>query len=94
MKIKLSIEQINSKRDIYGNTYYIVHIYNNETGECFSYQDSTDNISIFCHTAGYKYGGEFIIYYSVLPIREFNRQAKNVPYMSNEEIISRLKAWL
>lgn len=95
MKIKASANIIKSERDYYGNVYNYTSVVNNETGESFTYSDSTDNITGYFREAGYNFG-EFKVYELVLPKRTYKAKAKvnNVSYIAGEQVIEKLKAWL
>jgi hypothetical protein len=69
-----------SKRDLYGNVYGFITVTNTKTGETIeALVDSPGNEDVILSKIGLKY--ENAVYNTVqLPIREFNREAKGLPW--------------
>lgn len=93
MKIKVHCHKTISKRDLYGNVYFVIKLTNNETGDSFTYYDSCDNSAFYLREAGYNWG-DFNYTEEIIPIRQFNKLAKNHKYMFTEEIVSKLASWI
>lgn len=72
-----------SKRDMYGNCYGYIRVTNTKTGESIeALVDSIGNEDYILNKMGLAYTSSE----AMLPIREFNRQAKGLPYNYVEEL--------
>jgi len=77
---KAILSVITSKRDIYGNRYGLLTITNTETGESGkALIDSIGNEDYFLQQIGFIWKNTYKTSQEV-PIREFNRLAKGLPY--------------
>ena len=86
--IKIIIHITNSKRDMYGNCYHFATLQRTDNARYIFGTVSTDsNVSGCLRNAGFTWS-ELSFHHSELPIREFNRQAKNLPHLEEEQIVT------
>ena len=83
--IKMIAQVTKSKVDFYGNSYYFATITDVEKGKSATgiLSGNESNISLALKTSGLEWG-EFVVNLSELPIRQFNKMAKGLPYMGCE----------
>ncbi len=80
MKIKATLEIINSKADIYGNRYFAFVWTDNETGKSVTADlASSDNVRLSYYSMGLT-SPELNTVQTEMPIRQFNRFVKGLPY--------------
>lgn len=70
----------NSRADIYGNRYWFFTWDDTETGLVIEAQNRGDNAGHIYREFDLKPGTEYREFRQELPIREFKRKVKNMPY--------------
>lgn len=84
-QIKYVIETVGSKVDINGNRRFFVNIFSTKTGKHFSFLANGQFVGIMSVQIKGKCRHENYLDFSVtLPIREFNRYAKEIKFKEHE----------
>ncbi len=96
MKNKYTMIINSSKGDIYGNRYGYIDIVDNDTGKTKSYETGwCDSGASNEKSIAYSLGDCNIVMRSDIPIRQFNRESKGLPYLNtsgrNKECIKAIK---
>ena len=85
---KLIIHITDSKRDMYGNVYSFANIYSIASNSSITgVVQCGDNVCGCLRQAGFEWN-ELSVHKSELPIRQFNAATKQLPYLSQEHIVS------
>lgn len=89
--MKFIIDTTYSKRDISGNVYNYSTITNIETNKSASYNGgwgSNDNLICYFRRLGYE-SNQLYRSEATIGIRDFNRQSKTLPYIHNEQDLTK-----
>ena len=82
MKIQILIHAVHSKRDSYGNVYWAAYVTEVATGKtvAFTVCGGESNIRGIAFERSGEWKNDYYFTVSELPIRQFNKQTKNLPY--------------
>jgi len=90
-RIKWTVHTVNSKGDVYGNRYWFATYTRMSDGKSATFTaNARSNAESLCHDLG---GGWEHVQTTTeeLPIREWNRRAKDLPYLNDCDHVSGCK---
>ena len=93
--IKVILRHVNSRRDVYGNTYWIHQITRtkNYNSMWFESPHSSNAEKMVKDAGGYDWG-QIYAYHEEIPIRRFNRVSKSTDFPAHGEEQEAIKKFL
>ena len=84
-ELKISVETVSSKTDLYGNRYHYFNAIRLSDGAVAKGRVSSESNSRYLFNKFFDEYGYILFYEKTIPIREFNRNVKNYPYIKESD---------